>query len=154
MRKVITLKYFISFISILCLSTAISLAASDGEVGRIKKTDGKASIVRDHKEIQVKIEEKIFKGDTIKTGPDGSLGVIFKDDALLSLGPDSELVIDEFLYAPSQGKLSFVTRLLKGTAAFFSGVIAKLSPQSVRFETPEATVAIRGTKFLVRVEPR
>lgn len=54
------MKYFIRFISTLCLSVAISLAASDSEVGRIKKTEGKVSIVRHHKEIPVKIEEKIL----------------------------------------------------------------------------------------------
>ena len=145
MRKVQTLKYTLAITCALCISSVISLAASDGEVARIKTMSGKASIVRQDKEIQAKIEAEIFKGDTMKTGSDGSLGLIFKDDTLLSLGPDSEIVIDEFLYAPAQGHLSFVTRLLKGTSAFFSGVIAKLSPQSVSFETPDATVAIRGT---------
>jgi len=43
---------------------------------------------------------------------------------------------------------------LKGTAAYVSGVIVKLSPKAARFETPTATIGIRGTRFLVKVGER
>lgn len=97
-------------------------------------------------------QKTIYTGDTIKTGADGSVGVTFRDNTILSLGPNSVVVIQEFLFAPAQGKLSLVTRLIKGTAAYLFGVIAKLSPQSVRFETPVATVGFRGTKVLVKID--
>jgi hypothetical protein len=42
--------------------------------------------------------------------------------------------------------------MVQGTAVYISGIIAKLSPQSVRFETPNATIGIRGTRFLVKVD--
>jgi hypothetical protein len=78
--------------------------------------------------------------------------MVFRDDTLLSIGPDSELVVNEFLYSPAEGKLSLVARMLKGTAAFVSGIIGKLAPESVRFETPVATIGLRGTRFAVRIE--
>ena len=33
--------------------------------------------------------------------------------------------------------------------AYMSGIIGKLSPESVRFETPVASIGIRGTCFVV-----
>jgi hypothetical protein len=42
--------------------------------------------------------------------------------------------------------------MLKGTVAYISGLIGKLSPESVRVETPTASIGIRGTKFVVKVE--
>jgi hypothetical protein len=36
--------------------------------------------------------------------------------------------------------------------AYLSGIIAKLSPESVRFETPVGNVGIRGTKFAIKVD--
>jgi hypothetical protein len=102
--------------------------------------------------IPPQIGDKILMGDSLKTGPEGSLGMIFKDDTLLSIGPQSEITISEFLFSPAEGKLSIVTRLLKGTAAYLTGIIAKLSPESVRFETPVANIGIRGTKFAVKIE--
>jgi hypothetical protein len=78
--------------------------------------------------------------------------VILKDDTSLSLGPNSVVVVDQFLFAPAEGKLSLVTRMVQGTAVYISGIIAKLSPQSVRLETPNATIGTRGTRFLVKVD--
>jgi hypothetical protein len=127
-------------------------AAPEGDVARVKTFTGTASIVRANKVIAVNRNEKLYQGDTLRTGKDGSLGIIFRDNTLLSLGPDSAVIIDEFLFSPAQGKLSIVTRMLKGTASYLSGIIAKLSPKSVRFLTPVANVGFRGTKFLVKIE--
>jgi hypothetical protein len=126
--------------------------ASDAPAGSIKITKGTASIIRENQVIPAHIDDKIFIKDSLKTGPDGSLGMIFKDDTLLSIGPQSEVIISEFLFSPAEGKLSIVTRLLKGTAAYLTGIIGKLSPESVRFETPVANIGIRGTKFAVKIE--
>jgi hypothetical protein len=97
---------------------------------------------------------EIQANDTLRTGPDGSIGVAFHDDTRLSLGPGSVLAIDEFVYAPRQGKLSLIFRMMKGTAVYLSGLIAKLAPDSVLFVTPSASVGVRGTKFAVKVEER
>lgn len=131
---------------------ATTVTATDNEVARVKILNGTASIVRNNVVMEVQNDSKIFEKDVLKTGVGGSLGIIFKDDTILSLGPKSEMVIDEFLFVPTKGNLSIITRLLKGTAAYISGIIAKLSPQSVRFETPVATVGVRGTRFLVHID--
>jgi hypothetical protein len=78
--------------------------------------------------------------------------VIFSDETLLSLGPESALVIDRFVFAPREGKFSIVLRMIRGTAAYLSGLISKLAPDSAHFETPTASIGIRGTRFVVRVE--
>ena len=146
------MKYLSSIIVALLVSWATLAAATDGSAGRVKTINGSASIVRGQSSLPAIVNEKIFQGDTLRTGPDGSLGVILKDDSMLSLGPNSEVVVEQFLFTPAEGKLALVTRMVKGTAVFLSGVIAKLSPQSVRIETPNATIGVRGTRFLVKVD--
>ena len=121
-------------------------------VGTVQKVNGTATVVRQEQTIFARIGLEIWENDTLRTGPDGAIGVAFNDDTLLSLGPGSVLVIDQFVFAPHQGKFSFVVRILKGTAAYLSGLISKLSPQSVHFEIPSASIGIRGTKFVVKVE--
>ena len=133
---------------------AANKAAAGGEVARVKTYTGTATIARTDRVLSLQKDEKIYVGDTLKTGADGSLGITFRDNTILSLGPNSTVVISEFLFAPAQGKLSIVTRIIKGTAVYLAGVIAKLSPQSVRFETPVATVGFRGTRFLVKIDDR
>jgi len=121
-------------------------------VATVQKVSGMATVVRQGQTVSVKIGLEIYQNDTLRTGPDGSLGVVFRDDTLLSMGPESVLVIDEFVFAPKQGKFSIVIRMLKGTAAYLSGLISKLAPESAHFKTPTASIGIRGTKFVVRVE--
>lgn len=136
----------------LCISCPICTLAMEAPVGSIKTLKGKASIIRNRSVVEVKIGSKVFTNDSLKTGVDGSMAMVFKDDTLLSIGPNSEIVINEFFFSPGEGKLSIITRLLKGTSAYLSGIIGKLSPESVRFETPVANIGIRGTKFAVSVE--
>lgn len=127
-------------------------AFSDTPVGSIKTLKGTAAIIRNRTAVIPELGSKIYRNDSLKTGADGSMAMVFKDDTLLSIGPNSELVVNEFLFSPAEGKLSIITRLLRGTSAYLSGVIGKLSPESVRFETPVANIGMRGTKFAVSVE--
>ncbi|MBI5605295.1 MAG: FecR domain-containing protein [Deltaproteobacteria bacterium] len=126
--------------------------AADLPAGSIKTVKGNVVIIRQNQILPAAIGEKIFKNDGLRTGPGGTLGIIFKDDSLLSLGPNTEVTISEFLFSPAEGKLSMVARIIKGTVAYLSGIIARLSPDSVRLETPVGNVGIRGTKFAIKIE--
>jgi hypothetical protein len=130
----------------------VSHADDSTPVASIKAVQGDAMVIRDMKSGVLKAGDRVYRNDRLRTGSDGSLSLIFKDDTLVSIGPASEVVVKEFIFSPGQGKLSFVTRLLKGTAAYVSGFIGKLSPESVRFETPVATIGVRGTTFAVSIE--
>jgi len=70
----------------------------------------------------------------------------------MSFGPNTELTVSEYLYAPGQGKLRLGSKLTKGSLNYVSGVIAKLKPDAVTLETPTGTIGVRGTQFLVKVE--
>ena len=80
------------------------------------------------------------------------MGVTFKDETVMSFGPDTELTVDEYLYTPSQGKLKLGSKLTKGSLNYVSGVIAKLQPDAVSVATPTGTIGVRGTQFVVKIE--
>ncbi len=94
----------------------------------------------------------VWMGDEISTDSTGSIGIIFIDDTVLSMGPESRFVMSELLFAPAEGKLSFIGRIIQGTIAFLSGQTARLAPDSVRLETPTGMVGVRGTHILIKVE--
>jgi hypothetical protein len=129
-----------------------SVANASSCIATVNKMSGMSTVVRQGRTLSTSIGLEIYEGDTIHTGADGSIGLIFSDDTLLSLGPGSVLIIDEFLFAPKQGKYSIVIRMLKGTAAYLSGLISRFAPESAHFKTPNASIGIRGTKFIVKVE--
>ena len=127
-------------------------SAAESPVGSVKTIQDKASILRSGNLIPAQTGAMVYTGDILQTDQTGSLGVIFRDDALVSLGPNSQVKIDDFLFQPDQGKFSFLTRLIQGTAAFVSGQIAKLAPESMLVQTPIATIGVRGTHFAVQAE--
>ena len=118
--------------------------------GRIKISTGKASIVREGKEVPAKPGELVYQADVLKTGVDGRMGVTLKDETQISLGPASEVRLDRFVYAPAEGKLGMAMRIASGIVAYVSGRIAKLAPDAVRLETPAAIVGVRGTRLVIR----
>jgi hypothetical protein len=122
-------------------------------VGRIKVVSGSAFILRQNATIPAELGQAVFETDGLRTGADGRVGVTLKDDTRVSLGPNSEARIDRFVYAPAEGRLGFVFNIVRGVAAYVSGQIAKLAPDSIRLETPAAIVGVRGTSLAVRVEP-
>jgi hypothetical protein len=122
--------------------------------GRIKVATGSAYIVRPSGTIPAQVGEVVFESDELRTGADGSIGVTLKDDTRVSLGPSSQVRLERFLYAPAEGGVALVIKFVRGVAAYVSGRIAKLAPDSIRLETPAAIVGVRGTSLAIRVEPR
>ena len=120
--------------------------------GRIKVASGSAFIVRAGALVPAQAGEVVFEGDSLRTGADGRLGVTLKDDTRVSIGPGSEVRLDRFVFAPADGRLGLVLKVVRGVMAYVSGRIAKLSPDSIRLETPAAVVGVRGTTLALRVE--
>ncbi len=148
------LLFAVAIFFVLSIAERVLSAAPFPIIGTLHKVSGTAAVLRHDQTLPAKAGLEIQANDTLRTGTDGSIGVVFRDDTVLSLGPGSILVIDEFVYAPRQGKLSLVFRMLKGTAVYLSGLIAVLAPDSVHFVTPSASVGVRGTKFGVKVQER
>ena len=138
---------------LLALLLTVASPAGAEVVGSVKVAEGTAFVLRAGQLLPAQVGQRLEEGDGLRTGADGRLGVVLRDDSRLALGPDSELRLDQVVFAPAEGKLGLVVRLVRGVAAYLSGRIARLAPASVRFETPVAVVGIRGTRFAACVEP-
>jgi hypothetical protein len=157
MNHQILRRWFLPLAAVLFLLSMTGRAASAdtlSAVATVQKVSGVATVVREGQAVPAKIGLEIWENDTLRTGPDGCMGVVFNDETQLSLGPESNLVIDEFVFAPQKGKFSMVIRMLRGTAVYLSGLISKLAPQAAHFVTPSASIGMRGTKFAVKIEGR
>jgi hypothetical protein len=127
-------------------------SAKKDTVGIVKSVNGEAVIVRQAGTMKAEVNTPLKLGDVIKTGPTGSIGLILEDDTVVSMGPSGEIAIDDFVFDPAEAQLSMVVRMIRGSFSFLSGQIAKLAPENVRLETPDATIGMRGTRLLVNVE--
>jgi hypothetical protein len=148
MRNTVTA---VLLLAALCLPAVAGTAIAGETIGIVRAVSGDATVIRGEKSLPAAPGLKIMVGDTLVTGRDGTVGVILRDDSSLSVGPESRLVLRNFQFSPSEGKFELVTRISRGTMAYLSGLIGKLAPEKARFETPTATIGIRGTRFALKV---
>ena len=146
----------LTLVNLFCLALILvgpgSSATADAFVGVVKTLEGGAAITRDGETIVVGTGIEIQRADIVKTDRNGFVGLVFSDDTRISMGPNTELAVDDYLFDPVEKKLSFVLRLIRGTLSFLSGQIAKLSPESVQLLMPAATIGVRGTHVLIEVD--
>lgn len=129
-----------------------SILVAAERIGLVKTYHPVAYALRQGVEVKLVVGSEIFEGDTITTDSDGAVGIIFNDGAVLTLGPSGKLIVEEFLFKPAQKNVSFLSRVMKGSVSFISGAIGRIAPGSVQFITPTATLGLRGTKILIKVE--
>jgi len=140
---------------VLTLLTVPATAAEPQQsAGQVKVVSGAAFIVRGNTVLPATIGQRVFEADKVRTGSDGRLGITLKDDTRFSLGPNSEVHLNRFAYAPSEGRIGLALNVVRGIAAYVSGRIAKLSPDAVKLETPGAIVGVRGTTLALSVSPQ
>lgn len=133
------------------LAAGASFAGDEAAVGFVKTVSGAAEIVRADLNWPMKAGAAIYEGDVLSSGPDGTFGITFKDDTRISGGPNTRLEVKAFRYEPVAGEFSWIIDMVKGSLLYVSGTIAKLAPDAAKVETPRGTIAVRGTRFLVRI---
>lgn len=131
----------------------LALLAQTAPVGYVKTVTGEAWVTTAGQRTVAQPGTAVLLGSQLKTQPAATLGVTFKDNTLMALGPDTEMTVEDYLYAPAQGQLKLGTQLVKGSLNYVSGVIARLKPEAVTVKTPTGIIGVRGTQFVVNVEP-
>jgi len=148
-----TLRSSLGVLIIVIAATTSVRSQEPSAAGRIKVVSGSAFVIRQAAAIPAEPGQTVFETDGLRTGTDGRIGVTLKDDTRVSLGPSSELRLQRFTYEPGRGSFGMVLQFVQGVAAYVSGRMAKLAPQSIRLETPAAIVGVRGTSLAIRVDP-
>ena len=143
----------VAVVLLVCALSTPALAQERAVAGRIKVSTGAAFVVRDGAQVPAQVGQVVYESDGIRTGGDGKIGVTLNDDTRLSLGPNSELKLERFTYAPAESSFSLVLKFVRGAATYVSGRIAKLAPDSIRLETPASIIGVRGTTLAIQVQP-
>jgi hypothetical protein len=132
------------------LVASLPARAAAQEAGHVKVSRGAVQIERAGQKVPASVGAPVQAGDVVTTGSDGSVGITFLDNSLLSAGPNSVLAIDRFAFDSTTHQGAFESSLKKGTLAVVSGKLAKQSPDAMKVKTPAAVLGVRGTEFLVR----
>jgi len=94
----------------------------------------------------------VLFNERIATEATGQADILFVDRSALTIGPNSDLVIDEFVYSPDTGAGKLAASATKGVFRFVGGALSK-NPDSVSIKTPAAIVGVRGGVVMLVVKP-
>lgn len=121
-------------------------------IGHIQTLQGQAFILRAGTTLPATTGAELRKLDLVRTGKPAAVGIVLTDDTTISLGSNSELSLNDYSFDPKQGKFALALRMVKGTFSYITGQIVKLAPDAAKVQTPDATIAVRGTKLLVEIK--
>ena len=95
---------------------------------------------------------KIYYGDTIIVNKQSNAQLLFLDQTVITVGEDSKLTVDEFIYDPETNEGKFVSSINSGTVKVITGEISKNNPDNLEVNVTTGTIGARGTEFVVVAE--
>ena len=102
----------------------------------------------------LKTGDKIYLNETILAGADSGTQILLLDQSTFTIGSDSEVVMDTFIYDPATNDGKIVASVKQGSLKVISGLISKKNPDSLTIEVPEGTLGSRGTEFQTMVSKK
>jgi hypothetical protein len=92
-------------------------------------------------------------GESILTGNAGRAQVRFSDGGLISLQPNTEFKIANYVDEADPKQDRFLVDLLRGSMRAITGLIGKRNRENYKVTTTTATIGIRGSGFSVGYNP-
>ena len=96
---------------------------------------------------ELKAGDKIYLNETIYAGAGSGTQILLLDQSTFTVGEDSEVVMDTFIFDPATNDGKIVASVKQGSLKVISGLISKKNPDSLTVEVPEGTLGSRGTEF-------
>lgn len=97
-------------------------------------------------------QNTVFVGDTVETQKASVVRVLFADQSVFSMGSESRLYIEEFVYAEERPESGFRAslRVLLGAISGVSGIIGSDDRDQHSISTPISVIGLRGTEYTIR----
>ena len=137
---------------IVAIALALPGAALAADAGLVKVSKGSVQIQRGGTKMPAVVGTAVRTSDVIVTGADGSAGITFTDNSLVSVGPNSVFAIDKYRFDTTTHAGEFEGNLKQGRLAAVSGKIVKQAPEAMKIRTPSAVMGVRGTEFVAQVD--
>jgi hypothetical protein len=145
-------RVFVGAVCGLIAIPCVAMAAADREVGVTAVVNTEASGTPPSRDSRVLATgTKMYFEEKVVTNATGRAQLLFADGSSMTVGPNTDLVIDTFIYNPDTKVGDMTVRLTKGFVRFVGGKISKR--KAVKFKTPIGSIGIRGGIAMVEMSP-
>jgi hypothetical protein len=145
------LPFALRALAVLCIVVApfTDLAADEDRsaVGVVNKVENEGSIAVASAARPAIVGMAVHMKDELRTGANGRMLVTFLDNTRLTLGENTSVMIDRFVYDPDKGIGQTILRSSKGAFRYVTGRVKDLKENSIIVSTAFADIAVRGTEF-------
>jgi hypothetical protein len=140
-------------IGLAVLGTAMlaSTPAAASDIAQIKVANGTVIVERGSQRLMAVPGTRLRQSDVVRTGINGSVGLTFTDNTMMSAGPNSVIALEGYAFNSTTHEGRLDTSVRTGTLSVVSGKIAKQSPEAMKVKTPATILGVRGTEFFVQV---
>ena len=150
MKKLLSLLWILWLLFILPVD--LTAAGPNDSIGSVVAIRGKVTAVSAAGAVRkLTLKASVYLKDTLKTEKRSRLQVMFLDNTIVSLGPNSEMKIAEYQWKPEKNAGGMKTKVKEGVFRIMGGAITKVAPENFTTETPAATIGIRGSMYAGRV---
>jgi hypothetical protein len=123
------------------------------EVGAVAAREGTAEIGRAGAWTAAEPGAAVQLGDTLRTGAPGRLQVVLRDDSVLNLGENTELVVDRQVFDPDRRHYQSLLSLIRGKVRAVVSDLYREPQAAFEVETTAAVAGVRGTEFVMTHDP-
>ena len=134
---------FLSFFS------SLSIAAEKSSVGVISAAIGEV-YNQDGKKLST--GDKIYFGDSIVVKSNSNSQIMLLDETVMSVGSNSEIKIDEFVYDKKSQNGKILSTIKSGSMRVLTGGVSEKNPANLEIKVPAGTIGSRGTEFQASVD--
>jgi hypothetical protein len=151
MKKLIVLA---AVLGLLAGSPALAAApAESGDSGQFTELAGDVTVTRAGSGAKAALGTKVAQGDVVNTAPNSKGTILFKNGSVLRLGPSTNLTITKLVYDNEKGIANMGYELAMGSIMSVVGSVFSRENSTMEVKTPTAVAGIRGTIFVLDVEP-
>jgi len=150
-------RLLLSLIAIpLAFGSSFAMGAEGGKdgIGFYTAVLGQASVTHpgEARILPVKLHDEVLFKDVIQTQDESRARALFQDDSMLTVGENSRVEIDEYIYNPDVNVRRAIVKLMQGQVRALVSKVFKANGSKFEVHTPSAVAAARGTYFTVWVE--
>ncbi len=110
-------------------------------------------LTSDGQKVPINNGTPILLNEHVYSGANGHMQVMLLDETVFTIGPDSDMVLDNFVYDPNTTTGKIAANVVKGTFRFVTGKMHSTDPDARKLKLTVGTIGIRGTDFEVQFQP-
>lgn len=120
------------------------------QIGSVVTLNGTAWAMTAEGDRVLQAGDPVYEGESVVTGKNANMEIRFLDGTLLGQGAESRVDLDEYVFDESDSGLNF--QMVTGVMRMVSGKIAETNPEAFNISTPLASIGIRGTEIIAKID--